>query len=200
MNVSDLLNGATGQSLIQNVSGRLGLSESQASAAISAAVPFILGGLGKNAQTPEGVESLNRAIDKDHDGSMLDQLDEVLQTNPQQVQQHGQGILGHVFGNRVPEVEQGIAQKTGISLEKTGPLLAIVAPIILSYLGKQKRQQNNTGAGGLIDILGQLTGAQPSPASNTVGDGGLIDMVGGFLDKNKDGNYLDDIMGMFGKK
>lgn len=200
MNVSDLLSGITGQSLIKNVSGRLGLNESQASAAISAAVPFILGGLGKNAQTPEGAESLNRAIDKDHDGSMLDQLDEVLQTNAQQVQQHGQGILGHVFGNRVPDIEQGISQKTGISLDKIGPLLAIVAPIILSYLGKQKQQQNNTGAGGLIDILGQLTGTQSSSASNTVGGGGLIDMVGGFLDKNKDGNYLDDIIGMFGRK
>ncbi|MCU7693013.1 DUF937 domain-containing protein [Haoranjiania flava] len=199
MNLPDLLNSTMGRSLVKNASAHLGLEERQTATALSLALPLILGGLGRNAQTPEGAASLNQAIDKDHDGSMLDQLDDVLQTNPQQVQQQGQGILGHVFGNQVPDIEQGISEKTGISLHKIGPLLAIIAPIVLSYLGKQKRQHSDTGSGGLTDILGQLTGTH-APSAGTTGGGGLIDLVGGFLDKNKDGNYLDDIIGMIGRR
>ena len=62
----------------------------------------------------------------------------------------------------------------------------------MAYLGKEKRQ-SNTNAGGLEDLLGGLLGGGQSQRR---GGGGLMDMVGGLLDKNRDGNVLDDILGM----
>ncbi|MEA4996238.1 MAG: hypothetical protein VB079_07075, partial [Petrimonas sp.] len=57
---------------------------------------------------------------------------------------------------------------------------------------KEKRQAN-TNAGGLGDLLGGLLGGGQLQRQS---GSGLMDMVGGLLDKNHDGNVLDDILGM----
>ncbi len=196
MNISDLINSPIGASVLNSVTNKLGVDKGQASTAMSAAIPVILGGLARNAQSQQGAESLNQALNK-HSGGLLDNLG-VLESNTQEVVQDGNGILEHIFGGQKQNVEAGISQKSGISMEKIGPLIAMLAPVVMAYVGRQKQQQApNAGSGGLTDILGQLAGGG---ATRSSGGGGLMDMVGGFLDKDRDGSYLDDIIGMFGKR
>lgn len=196
MNLSDLLNSPIGQSIVKNVAGQFGLDENQASAAVNTAIPVILGGLNSNAQTPEGAASLNNALESKHDGSLLDNLGGLLGGgNITDLLQDGGGILGHVFGNNVNAVENGVAQKTGISTDKIGPIIKMLAPIVMAYLGKEKTT-NNVNAGGLGDLLGGLLGGGQQKSSG----GGIFDMVSGLLDQDKDGSALDDIIGMFTKK
>jgi hypothetical protein len=83
-------------------------------------------------------------------------------------------------------------------MAKIGPIIAMLAPLVMSYLNKQKQSNNVTQSGGLGDLIGGLAGSMGG--GNTSQGGGLIGMVTGFLDKDKDGNVIDDIMGMFGKK
>ncbi|MDD4486007.1 MAG: DUF937 domain-containing protein [Proteiniphilum sp.] len=194
MDLSELLNSAIGQSIVRNVAGQLGVNENQASSAVNMAIPAILAGMTRNARSQDGAVSLNNALEKKHDGSLLENLSGMLQGHTSELQSDGDGILGHVFGNNRTAVEQGIAQKSGVSLSKIGPLLAIVAPIVMAYLGKEKRQ-TNTGAGGLGDLLGGLLGGATQQRSTT--GGGLMDMLGGILDKDGDGNPLDDLLGGF---
>ncbi len=189
-----MLNSAIGQSIVGSVAGQLGVNENQASSAVSMAIPAILAGMTRNARSQEGAVSLNNALEKKHDGSLLENLSGMLQGHTSELQSDGDGILGHVFGNNRTAVEQGIAQKSGISLSKIGPLLAMVAPIVMAYLGKEKRQ-TNTDAGGLGDLLGGLLGGATQQRSGT--GGGLMDMLGGILDKDGDGNPLDDLLGGF---
>lgn len=191
MDLSELLNSSLGQSIIKNVASQLGMNEKEASSAVSTAMPAILAGMTKNAQTKEGAESLNKALEKKHDGSLLDNLSGILQGQAGEIQRDGDGILGHVFGNRRSALEQGIAQKAGISSGKAGSLLSTLAPIVMAYLGKEKRQAN-AGAGGLGDLLGGLLGAQQGKAG-----GGIMDMLGNALDKDGDGNPLNDLLGGF---
>ena len=193
MNLSNLLNSSIGQTIVKSVADQFGLDESQAASAVNTAVPVILGGLNKNIQTPEGAESLNNTLESKHDGSLLDNLGGILSGNVGDLQQDGGSILNHVFGNNVGAVQNGIAQKTGISADKIGPIISMLAPVVMAYLGKQK-SQNNVNAGGLGDLLGGMLGG--GSAQN---GGGLLDMVTGFLDKDKDGSALDDILGMFTK-
>ena len=196
MNLSDLLNSSVGQSIVKSVAGQFGLDEYQASAAVNTAIPVILGGLNKNVQTPEGAESLNNALESKHDGSLLDNLGGILGGNVGDLLQDGGGILGHVFGNNVQAVESGVAQKTGISMDKIGPIIKMLAPVVMAYLGKEK-SSNNVNAGGLGDLLGGLLGGgQPQQSAG----GGLFDMISGMLDKDKDGSAMDDIFDMFTKK
>ena len=194
MDLSELLNSSIGQSIVRSVAGQLGVNEQQASGAVSMAIPAILAGMTRNAQSQDGADSLNNALESKHDGSLLDNLTGMVEGHPQQLQSDGDGILGHVFGNRRAAIEQGIAQKSGISMNKIGPLLAILAPIVMAYLGKEKRQ-TNTGAGGLGDLLGGLLGGGDQQQSRS--GGSVMDILGDLLDKDGDGNPLNDLLGGF---
>ena len=192
MDISELLSSVTGQSIVKSVAGQFGMNEKEASGVVNMAVPAILAGMTKNAQSKDGAESLDKALASKHDGSLLDNLSGILQGGTQELQQDGNGILGHVFGNNLSAVEQGISQKTGVSTGKIAPLLATLAPIVMAYLGKEKRQAN-TGAGGLGDLLGGLLGNSRQGKSG----GGIMDMLGSALDKDGDGNPLNDLLGGF---
>ncbi len=191
MDLSELLNSPMGQSIVRSVAGQLGMNENEASGVVNMAVPAILAGMTRNVQSPDGAVSLNNALESKHDGSLLDNLSSMLGGHTQELQQDGNGILNHVFGNNLTGIEQGISKKSGISMNKIGPLLAILAPIVMAYLGKQKRQ-TNTGAGGLGDLLGGLLGGAQQKKS-----GGIMDILGSALDKDGDGNPLNDILGGF---
>lgn len=195
MDISELLNSPIGKSIVESMSSKLGMDTKQASNAVNTAIPVILGGLNRNAKTPEGAESLNRALESKHDGSLLDNLADMLQGNSEDLEKDGEGILGHVFGNEVNVVQQGLAQKTGISMDKAGPLLSSLAPVVMAYLGKQKKQ-TNVSAGGLGDLLGGLLGGGATKKQG----GGLLGMITGLLDKDKDGSAIDDILDMLTKK
>lgn len=194
MDLSELLNSTIGQSIVRSVTGQLGVNENQASSAVHIAIPAILAGMTRNAQSPDGAASLNNALESKHDGSLLDNLSGILQGQTQELQSDGDGILGHVFGNRRSAIEQGIAQKSGLSMDKIGPLMAILAPIVMAYLGKEKRQ-TNTGSGGLGDLLGGLLGGGNQQQSRS--GGGVMDILSGVLDKDGDGNPLNDLLGGF---
>src|SRR5690606_37627153 len=106
----------------------------------------------------------------------------------------GNGILKHVLGNKREVLEQGIAGKTGVSSSAVSKILAMLAPIVMGYLGKQTRSSNVSDGNGLNDLLGGLLGGQSG--SNA---------LGGLLDQNGDGKLgIDDVGGLlggfFGKK
>lgn len=195
MDISELLNSPIGKSLVESMSSKLGMDKKQAAGAVNTAIPVILGGLNRNAKTPEGAASLNKALEKKHDGSLLDNLADMLQGNASELEKDGEGILGHVFGNQVNVVQQGLAQKTGISMDKAGPLLSSLAPVVMAYLGKQKKQ-TNVNEGGLGDLLSGLIGGGTSKKQS----GGIMGMITGLLDKDKDGSAIDDILDMLTKK
>ncbi len=195
MDISELLNSSIGQSIVQNVAGKLGMNPNEASSAVKTAIPTILAGMTRNAQSKEGAESLNRAIESKHDGSLLEDLSGMLQGHSQELQKDGDGILGHIFGNKRSVVEKNISQKTGVSNDKISPLLSTLAPIVMAYLSKEK-QQSNARAGDLNTLLSNLIGGSQHSRSG----GGVMDMITGVLDKDGDGDVMDDLINMFGKK
>ena len=195
MNLSELLNSPAVASVVANVSSQFGLDQKQASSAINTVLPVILEGLNKNASTPQGAESLNNALESKHNGSLLDNLGAILGGDQSALLQDGGGILGHIFGSQLSGVTAATAQKTGIGTDKMGSIFAMLAPVVMAYLGKQKAT-NQVNAGGLGDMLGGLLGGGSQQKSS----GGLQGMVTGLLDKDKDGNVVDDILDMFFKK
>jgi hypothetical protein len=66
---NDLLNsvlGALGPQAVEQVASQLGTNPQQAQSAIQAALPLLLGAMGKNASQPEGAQALHSALEKDH--------------------------------------------------------------------------------------------------------------------------------------
>ena len=188
MGMIDEMMGAMGGEGLGALGGLLGgADETTTKNALGAALPAILGAMASNASKPGGADSLMGALQKDHDGSILDNLGGFLGSPNTD---DGDGILGHVFGNNRPQVEQNIAQKSGLDLGTIMKFLPVIAPIIMGFLGKMTRQ-NNLDAGGLTQSLQQEK--QAAEAS-----GFDFGSILGMLDCDGDGDVKDDVMKMGG--
>ncbi|HWP42862.1 MAG TPA: DUF937 domain-containing protein, partial [Blastocatellia bacterium] len=158
-----------------------------------AALPMLLGAMAQNSSTSEGSSSLLSALDRDHDGSILNDLAGFLggyDSGP------GGGILGHVFGDRLGTAENVVSQSSGMDIGRVSSLLMMLAPIVMGALG-QSRRQGSVDQNSLPDVL---AGATRQTASNSP----IPDLLSQMLDSNRDGSSLDDILrkagGFFNKR
>ena len=190
MNLEALLRLLQGQDL-GNLASQVGGNEGEVKNGVMAALPAMLAALGKNAGTEKGAEELNNALEKKHDGSILDNLSGYL-SNPDL--KDGAGILNHLFGNQTSNVANAVSQSSGLDTNGSMKMLQMLAPILMGMLGQQKKQNNLDAKG-----LGNLTSMLASNFGSEAGASGIMEAVTNLLDANKDGNVMDDIMGMVGK-
>ena len=190
MNLEALLGLLQGQDL-GNLASQVGGNEGEVKNGVMAALPAMLAALGKNAGTEKGAEELNNALEKKHDGSILDNLSGYL-SNPDL--KDGAGILNHLFGNQTSNVANAVSKSSGLDTNGSMKMLQMLAPILMGMLGQQKKQNNLDAKG-----LGNLTSMLASNFGSEAGASGIMEAVTNLLDANKDGNVMDDIMGMVGK-
>ena len=176
---------------LESLSRSLGADRGQTQNAMTAALPILVGALARNASKPGGAEALHKAISRDHDGSILDDIAGAV-SSPNL--SDGQGILKHVLGGRNQNVQQGVAKASGLGNDQVGKMLATLAPLVLGSLGRAK----NTGGGmGIDDLANMLNGERQTMEKETSGLGG---MLAGLLDLDGDGSIIDDIAGkLFGR-
>lgn len=181
---------------------QLGISQEQSSAAISAALPLLMGALGRNASQPQGAQALFGALQKDHSGVDLGSVLGAVLGGTQGRQSDGAGILGHIFGGGQARAETGVAQATGLAQGQAGQLLKMLAPIVMAYLAKQMMSGGGARQAGGADALGSLLGGEQRQIREEGGLGGGL--LGAVLDQDGDGQLgLGDLMklgGLFGKK
>jgi hypothetical protein len=190
----DMVTAHLDENALQQLSSRLGTDQGATSKGIAAAIPVLLGALAHNAQQGAGAQQLNDALARDHDGSVLNDVPGTIRDQPVA---NGDAILGHVLGDRQGMVEQAVARASGLDLSKAGPLLAMLAPLVMGSLGKLK-QQGGLGPDGLTRVLNgerdSLNAAAP----------GVMGIVSQLLDRNHDGSVLDDVghmlSGLFGRR
>jgi len=207
---------------IQRMSAQIGATPQQTASAIETAVPLLLGQLQRNAATPQGANALLGALDRDHDGSILDDLAGFLGSGPSASNERS---LDHIFGGKKGTVESAVARRSGLDGGQVMKILAMLAPLILGMLSRQK---SNAGAGtssggGLGDLIGGMIGGGGGSGGLTGGGGGgnilsdllggavgqmkqqqpgLGGMLGGLLDSDGDGSIMDDLLekGLGGQK
>ena len=175
--LNQLLEGQTDQ-----IGRRIGADGTQTRSAIQAAVPALLAALGENATRGDGLKA---AIARDHDGSILDQLDDYLggkaQLSPRTT--NGAGILEHTLGDRQTEVQRALSAKSGLDMSSIGSLLTLLAPIVMGMLGKRGgASAGSAGAGGSggfgLDDIGDLLNREKDGArSKDPGIGDILDSL-----------------------
>lgn len=194
--MSSLLEGLMGQlggDALGNLASQIGADRNKTQAGVAAALPLLLGALSRNAQDGNGAQALGAALERDHDGSILDDAAGFFGRGDTST---GAGILKHVLGAKTPRVEQGLSKSTGLDAAATGKLLAMLAPMVLGALGKAK-QQGGLDASGLAGMLGGERRAMEQKAPQ-------LGMLGALLDQDGDGDMdLGDITklggGLLGK-
>jgi hypothetical protein len=182
---------AGGGSAVEMLGGRFGLPPAATRSALEALLPMVGGGLKNQAQAPGGLEGLLGGVLKPTHSQYGDNADMLAKPGTTNA---GNEILGSIFGND-RDVSRTIAaqaaQKTGLDVGMLKQMLPVVAMMAAGAMAK------NANAGGLGNLIGAAMGGANGQAAAPAGAlGGLANM----LDMDHDGNPLNDIMGMLGRR
>lgn len=152
--IMDMITQQLGSSMIEKMAGKFGGGNSDGvNRMIAAAVPMILSGLTKNAGSRQGAEALSSALDKGHNGGILDNLGSLFGGSSSQMRDGGK-ILGHVFGGRQDNIANSLGKAAGLGGQGAGDMMKMLAPLVMGALGKAKRD-GGLGVSGLQDMLRQ---------------------------------------------
>ncbi|MBP7274099.1 MAG: DUF937 domain-containing protein [Saprospiraceae bacterium] len=195
-NLFEMFEGQLNNGLADYLSQSTGIDNTQQTVDASNAIfSTLLGAMSKNAATPEGASALNNALERDHDGSIFDNALSVLMgsSQPQNTNAlNGSGILGHILGGNASNVLGMLSKVTGLDSGKLMSLMISLAPVIMGLLGKA-RAQNGIDASGIGGLLGSVLGG--GNATQQANSNPLMDILNRVLDKDGDGNMLDDLLG-----
>lgn len=160
MNLSDELLAQLQGAPVQQMAQQLGAGTEQVQSALGQVLPVLFGALGHNAAQPQGVADLLGGWLGTGAGS-----------------NDGAALLGQILGGAQGQVESQLGQASGLG-DKIGPLLTMLAPLVLQFLSQRA---GNLDAASVGQLLGQETASAPQPGGVA---GGLL---GGLLDQNGDG-------------
>ena len=188
--ILDLLQGPMGQQIINGVSKQANQPADKTSNLLSMALPVLMGAMKKNASTPEGAQGLMGALNN-HQGGILNNLGGLFDGGvDESVKQDGQGILGHLLGNKQPVVENALSKESGVDTGSVSEILKMAAPLVMGLVGQKKQQAGISDTNGLGSLLGGLLG------SNSGGTAGNQSVLMSLLDADGDGSVIDDVAGM----
>lgn len=197
----DILQGQLSDEMIGQLSQHIGAEPQQTASAAQGIFATILGGLANNASNEGGLSALGAALDRDHDGSMLDDLMGMVggmmnNGGAQAGATNGLGILGHILGDRQETAAEQIGQSSGLNMSQVMKLMPILAPIVMSVLGRARSQGNmglgdlagvlmgsaqNAQQGGFGDLLGMVLGQVMGGGQQQQQASGAADMIGSVL-------------------
>lgn len=166
-----------------------GADENKTAAAAQGIASVLTGALANNAADKQGASALAGALDRDHDGSILDDVFGMLSggQSGSSSMLNGAGILSHVLGGRQSGATNMISKLSGLESNQVSQLMTMLAPVILGMLGKAKRQ-NHLDESGLAGMLNGAFAQQKAQNQNPA-----MDMISGFVDQDNDGDIADDI-------
>lgn len=160
---------------IKGLSNLTGASKGEVNSVLTEALPALLSGANgqaKDAGTAKGFADALAQHAKDDTGNLAGFLGNVDLGD-------GAKIIGHLLGSDQDSVTKSVAKKTGVSAAKIGQILAAIAPLLMSLLGKQadedEEKESGVGAllGNLLDnvdvgsLLSGLTSTDTSSGSST---------------------------------
>ena len=178
MNLMDMILNAENGGVVRQIADNLQLDEGQARSAMGALIPAISRGIGNNVSKSQGLDDLIGALGR---GNHRQYLDDPASLGQQAAVVEGNGILGHIFGSKEVsrQVASRAAENTGVDSSILKKMLPMLASAAMGAMSK-----NGFGAGAAAN---QVSGGQA---------GGIGALLTSFLDADKDGSVVDDILGM----
>jgi hypothetical protein len=184
--ILDILGSVIGSQQVNQIGNKVGLDSATVGKLVAAGLPLLVSALAKNSSSPKGAQDLHNALTKDHDGSILDNIGDLLGGT---ANANGSGILGHIFGDKQQQIQQGLGTSMGVDGAAAGQVLEMLAPVVMGALGRQTASQS-LDAGGLANVLnGAASQSQPD----------VLGSLLGMLDTDKNGSVIDNVAGILGR-
>lgn len=178
--------------LMDVLSQQTGADKVQTTKASSAIISTMLGALARNASSPDGANALANALDRDHDGSILDVIGGLMKSGreaPGQGMPTGGGLIDMISG--LGGGQTGGAGGGGLLGTLLGGMMSQASSPAQSggslggLLGGLMKQTQGSDGGGLGDLLGGMLGGRqantrdqiPPQFRKTMDGGGILDHV-----------------------
>jgi len=170
-----LLDSSNSQALKQLASG-FGISESDATNALSGMVPALSGGLRNSLSNAGGQAGLLKALAGGSHQRYVDQPETLTDAS---TITDGNAILGHLLGSKDASrrVASDVAAQTGLDDGLLKKMLPAVAALVMGSMSKQ-------------------TAGVANATSSSGDNSGMLGMLAGLLDADKDGSVMDDVVNM----
>ncbi len=221
MNLFDMISQSQGGHAIENLASQFGLEPAQAEQAVRQLAPALGAGLRRNTSNGKGLADLLGAL---ANGSHDRYADDPSLIAAKETQAEGNGILGHLFGSK--QVSRRVAEhasaKTGIGAAVLKKMLPVIATMIMGGLAKKAMGAGSREIADSVitkasrrsgSMLGNLAGKALSSGLGKGIIGGLVGKMlvksvfgsgrkqstgifGSLLDRDGDGSYVDDLIGM----
>jgi hypothetical protein len=178
INILDMLKSQLGGQIAGQLGKQFGENEQATKSGIDALIPTILGGLLKQVAAPGGADKLDKTMKEGgYDGGLLDGLSGMLTGGgTDALTGKGNDVVSSLFGDKVALLLPILSKVTGLKLDSLKSLLAIVAPLILSFLGKQQKALGLDASGLASMLMSQkdsIGAALPPGVSDAMGLGSL---------------------------
>ena len=164
-----------GSSRLRRFGTEVGEHESAVGSATQTAIPLLIAALARNAQRRDGARSLYGALERDHDGSIFESLDD-----GRDLSGMGDAILNHILGGQRRDVERHISRQSGLGSDSAARLLSNLAPLVMGALGRERRQQQMSPRGMTNYLRGERRGVER-------GNPGAQQLMSGFFGRSKGG-------------
>jgi len=183
INLLDMVKSAVAGQVAEQLSSAVGIDKSKASSAIDAVAPVLLGSLLKKASTPSGASDLSK-IFKEQDTSILGNLGGLIggggSSSGMDLMSMGAKFLPMLLGSSQSSVIAALVKLLGFNEKSITGLITMLAPIVMSVVGKQAKSMGALDPSALTSLLGSqsslLSNALPKELSGVMG---LADVLGG---------------------
>lgn len=179
MNIVDFISKS---GLTEKLGQQNSLDESKVKKVIEGFMPQLSEAINNNSKDDAGLEAFYKAL-KDHEKddikSMLNDVNKI-------DTEDGNKIINHILGDKRAKAEEEISKKTSVDKTAVSNLMNTMGPIVMGLMGKQvSKVEDKKAAPNLVNTL--------------LGGDGLKEIAKSFLDKDGDGNILDDLASMLFK-
>jgi len=201
MDLSSILQALASSDSIAAASEASGADADSTAKVLANALPLLMDGLHAQAHDDEKNASVSKALSKH---SQKDASDLTAFLGNVDVED-GSKIVSHLLGDNTQEATKAIAKSSGVSTAQVIKILAVVAPLLMTLMGQQAKEENQTSGSGLASVLSTLLGVGSSSHSSSASSasGNLVGtLLSGILgtSSQKEPNILDSLLGGSGKK
>lgn len=202
--ILDLLNTRNGELLVAKAVERTSEDKEQVTTVLAVGMPVLLGATKKNIGSKDGELNLNKVLDEDKfEEDLLTDFDS---KDAADLIRQGDLILDRIFGVKKESVISLISTTLGVNDSSVADILKMVAPVVISILASQRKNQklDSTAFGELINsLLGASGKFDPSFIEAMLagkGDAKIIKdaegmILGGGNKGKKDGGLLGGMVG-----
>lgn len=158
MDMNTMLKMLLSSDALGQVSKQAGVSENDAAAVLQDVLPILIKGMQGQASNQDTQQGFLKAL-ADHS---KDDTSDVSKFLSKVDTEDGGKIVRHLLGKDEEAIAAKAKKKSGIDTKTILKIMAIVAPLLMSQMGKsakdsEKTAKGNIGASDVIDIIGGLS-------------------------------------------